>query len=69
MKHVISETHSSEMWSELRTLPKDRLSEIGLHIVKIKIRIFFLGTLPFSQGGRLGQRMMRRRIWKEKIYE
>jgi len=42
MKHVISETHSSEMWSELRTL-KDRLSEIGLHIVKIKIRIFSWG--------------------------
>lgn len=42
MKHVISETHSSEMWSELRSL-KDRLSEIGLHIVKIKIRIFSWG--------------------------
>ena len=44
MKHVIVQTHASDMWRELEAL-KTRLDVFGFSAVKIKIRI--IDTLIF----------------------
>ena len=45
MKHVIVQTHASDMWRELEAL-KTRLDVFGFSAVKIKIRI--IDTLLFT---------------------